>query len=273
MSLIASFGTTRAEYKIVDTPPPDVYPKWGIVNLDYDQVWDEDFNFAHHVSRPKRNDPGITVEKGLPQVARFTLDTRVKFTEDLQYWIHGLCSERIPSKPEAFINAAFASLWRAAGFMTNDKGIEGRRDYINRTNLNSEYAMIQPMGCGGALLKIVDETPRDWIFEAINPFEDYWQFHPNNPEHRHLFFEPNNSRRQKIKDIFGLTVGWDESISIPFGQYDNKAVVPILGDGNTSRNRIQKWRVRILHPGEPVPSPYLNGSGYVYPNPYAGMTG
>lgn len=252
----------------VDPPPTPggTFPKWGIVNADYDQVWDEGFNFVHHVSRPKRNQPSINVAKGLPATARFTLDTRVRFTRDLQFWIHGLCCERLGVSPANYntsYKSEHASLWRQGAFMTNDSM---GADYINKERLDKEDWKMQPMGCAGTLLKIVGETSKDWIFEAINPLTGYRNFHPST--HRHLFFEPNNSRRE-----FRIFFGWDESICIPFGQYQNRAIVPIFGDGNTNRNRIQKWRVRELFSGEPVPTPYNTSGGFVYPNPYEGMTG
>lgn len=245
-------------------PPPPVDPaqRWGVINLDYEQHWDADFNFAYHVSRPKRNNPKISVEKGLPATGRFTLDTRVRFTKDLQLWIHGLCAERAGGHPDGY-KSDFASIWRAAAFMTNDST---GADYINGARLDKEDPKIQPMGCAGTLLKITGETSKDYIFDAVNPLKGYRVFHPST--HRHLFFEPANSRRE-----WRMFFGWDESICIPFGQYKNRAIIPIFGNGNTNRNQIQKSRVRILSPGEPVPTPYNTSGGFVFPNPYEGMTG
>lgn len=256
-----------------EPPPPPVDPstRWGVIIPDYEQHWGEDFNFVHHVSRPKRNDPNITATKGLPATGRFTLDTRVRFTKDLQYWIHGLCCEQLGVPPDKYLvsyKSEHASLWRQGAFMTNDAGTDMYADHINGTKLSKGDPKIQPMGCAGTLLKIVGETTRDYIFEAINPTRNYRQYHPSNPAHQHLFFPPDNSRRE-----WRLLSGWDESICIPFGQYQNKALIPILGNGNTNRNQIGKWRVRILFPGEPVPSPFNTSGGFVYPNPYEGMTG
>lgn len=252
-----------------DDPPPDPSQKWCVINPDYQQHWDEDFNFAFQVSRPKRNNPNINVALGLPAAGRFTLDTRVRFTKDLQFWIHGLCCERLGVSPDKYLvsyKSEHASLWRQGAFMTNDAGTDQYADHVNGTKLNKEDPKMQPMGCAGTLLKIVGETSKDYIFEAINPTKGYRVFHPST--HRHLFFEPANSRRE-----WRIFFGWDESICIPFGQYQNRAIVPIFGNGNTNRNQIQKWRVRVLFPGEPVPTPYNTSGGFVYPNPYEGMTG
>lgn len=255
-----------------ETPPPSPSGRWGIIIPDFQQHWDADFKFAYNVSRPKRNNPNIMTSAGLPATGRFTLDTRVRFTKDMQFWIHGLCCERLGIPPHLYAisyKSEHASLWRQGAFMTNDAGTDTNADHINGTKLDKEDPKIQPMGCADTLLNIVDETRNEWIFEAINPMKGYRAYHPSNPAHRHLFFEPNNSRRE----FRMASLGFDESICIPFGQYQNRAIIPIFGNGNTNRNRIQKWRVRILFPGEPVPSPYNTSGGFVYPNPYEGMAG
>ena len=226
----------------IDIPPAPAY-RFGIIKLDYDTTW-PDFGNVTHVSRPKRNEPTISVARGLPATGRFTGGMRIPFTHDLQLWIHGLCDGGVNT-----YQSDFSSLWRSAAFMTNDAGIEGRADYINMTNLDGELPMIEPMGCGGTVLKITSETATHYEFDAVNAYGDFRQYTP--ASHPWLFFPPTNSRHDFIDGI------WYEDISNPFGQYDGKARIPVFANGDSDKNKIEKYRVRILAVDEITPNPFL----------------
>lgn len=266
---------TRVNIRITNNPisAPSSFPRYGIIIPDYDQFWPKgEFdwwpNGVVNVSRPKRNQPSLNVEKGLPSTGRFVGGMRVLFTKDMQLWVHGLCG----GTPTTY-KSDHAGMWRGPAFMSNDYGIEKYADWINLTKLSNGDPKIEPMGCGGTLLRVVGESATEWIFEAINPFDNYRQYHPSNVQDRHLFFRPGNSRYEIVRDQDGKPIGWSNSSAIPFSQYDNKAWVPILAHGNTNRNRIVKWRVKIIPRGVPIPTPWKTQGGFVYPNPYQGMVG
>lgn len=242
--------------------------RWGIVRLDFDTTWPPDENWPNgitHASRAFRNNKKVTGEIGLPATARFLGGVRIPFDHDLQLWIHGLCGGGSNS-----YKSDFHSLWQAKTFMSNDKGTDQYADWINLTNLDAGDPALEPMACGGTLLLIVGEGADFYEFAALNAYDDYTQFHPIT--HPHLFFYPTNSKREIIVNADEKPVGFDESISIPFGQYDGGAKIPIFADENSNTNRIEKFRVRILDPLEEVPNPFQTQAGsYQYENPYKGL--
>lgn len=245
---------------------------FGLVNLDYDQLWPkhviEEPSRRYHVSRPTRN--GATRQfKGLPAVARFQVDTFVEMNRDIQLWMHGLCVARVPGIPALEARNDWAGLMRDDRFITNRFGSTTCADYINGTNLNKEDMKLQPSACGGAILKITgeDEVGGEdcWEFEAIDCMENYRQFNPK--DHWWLFYEPNNSVRVEIwKKSNGVLVPpntpnsqwtglYRENKADPFPHYRNRSIIPVWAV-ETNRNYLPKWRMRILAPGE-RPSPWV----------------
>lgn len=250
-----------------------------VVNPDYDQLWSAvDFPKRNYrVSRPTRNgtayNDNVPSSRGLPATARFVDDTPVKFFKDLQFWVHGLCSEN-SQQSEALNKKDFQSMWRDNAWMSNFAGTWTRADYINDNGMPPEI-QLQPMVCGGSLLKIVGETTVKqtpcWIVEAINPNVSYRQYHPDT--HQHLFFRPVLSVRDWVRDTKGNFIRKDEFYAEPFDDYGENSVVPVFGfryDVRSSTkytNVIEKYRVRVLH-GEPIPNPFVMRYGRVKKNPY-----
>ena len=262
--------------RITNNPPARV-GTYCIVNPDYQQKW-TGFKVNELASRPTRN--GIAYNavsgQGLPATARFVDDTPVKFVRDLQYWVHGLCSENA-SISDAEKKAAFRSLWRDNAWMSNFAGTWSRADYINNNGLPPEI-QIQPMATGGALLRVVGETRVKQtdclLIEAINPTKAYNPYHPRT--HPWLFFRPTLSVRQWIFDNKNNVIRKEEWYNEPFSQYAENAVVPVFGFVSDARsvtgwaNVIEKYRVRILGTTEAVPNPFII-RGRVKPNPYEGF--
>ena len=275
--MIASFRDVSVKYTAARVG------KYCVVNPDYDQLWSaEEFPKRNYrVSRPSRNgiaySDTVSSSKGLPATARFVDDTPVKFFRDLQYWVHGLCSEN-SQQSEAMNKNDFQSMWRDNAWMSNFAGTWTRADYINDNGMPPEI-QIQPMVCGGSLLKIVGEaTVRQtpcWVIEAINPNATYRQYHPDT--HQWLFFRPIISVRNWIKDAKGNIIRKDEFYAEPFDDYGENSVVPVFGfryDVRSSTgytNVIEKYRVRVLGYNEPVPNPYVMRFGRTKANPYAGF--
>lgn len=254
---------------------------FGVVNPDYEQVWGADYNYSTKVSRPSRNGTPYNVPSGraLPATARFLDDTPVKFTCDLQEWVHSICCERVPSAGDTDKKNWFRSLWRGNAFMSNFAGTDTRRDCISKTNLNADFPQVQPMATGGALLRIVGESKARGVdcytFEAINPLDNYRDYHPTT--HKWLFFGPTLSARTPLYDGKGFVVGYEEWYQEPFHHYGEQTVIPIFGFIKDERSStgwvsiLDKGRVRVLQNDEPVPNPYLLRDGRQLSNPYEGL--
>lgn len=254
---------------------------FGVVNPDYDQIWDVDHNYVTKVSRPSRNKVPYDVPGGraLPATARFFDDTPVKFTCELQEWVHSICCERLASASDLNKKNWFQSLWRGNAFMSNYAGTDTRKNCIGMTNLGADFPQVQPMATGGTLLLILGENKVRgmdcYIFEAINPLEKFHVYHPK--KHKWLFFEPTLSARAPLYDDKGYIVGYEEWYQEPFHHYDEKTIIPIFSfirDERSSTgwvNILDKRRVRILQNDEPVPNPYVLRDGRKIPNPYEGM--
>jgi hypothetical protein len=269
------FLRIRLRISDADAPQPGRPPgRYLIAKNDYDMVW-SDFGNITHVSRPTRNGApwGTDSGRGLPATARFNDDTPVKFNCDMQFWLHELsCRKLSPGVSETQKKRWFYSAWRGWAWMTNNTGADTRRDCINDTNVGKDWIQAQPMASGGALLKYVDENPKEIFFEAINPLTDYRQYHPD--IHKHLFFYPTLSCRKPIYEK-GYIVDFEEWYQEPFAQYDGHYVVPIYGyiynpkSSTGYCNRISKSRVRMLADNEPVPNPFIC-DGWTKVNPYEG---
>ena len=253
---------------------------YHIVKLDYEQEWSNlEFKNYKNSSRPTRNNvpysDTLPSSMGLPATARFMDDTPVKFFKELQFYVHGLCSEN-SQQSETLNKKDFQSMWRDNAWMSNFAGTRTRADYINGNGLPPEI-QLQPMACGGSLLKVVGEaTIRQvpcWLVEAINPNINFKSYHPNS--HPHLFFRPTISVRKWIKDVKGNVVEKQEWYSQPFHDYGENSVVPVFGfryDIRSSTkyvNVIQKFRTKEIS-GQ-VPSPFIMRFGRKKVNPYEGI--
>jgi hypothetical protein len=141
---------------------------------------------------------------------------------------------------------------------TNYAGSETHANFVAGTNLDADCMQLQPMACGGAILKKVDRRMirgADCIgFQAINALGDYRKYNP--VDHWWLFFQPTSSVREEIWKNSRWTGTWRENISRPFGQYGGKSILPILAVGDDV-NYIPFWRVRFLLEGEAFPSPFV----------------
>lgn len=258
--------------------------KYLIVNPDYEQVWEDG---RTRISRNTKNGVayGAVSGQAVPATARFSDDRFVSFTCDLQEWIHKLCSERAPHLTEARRKADFASCFRDNVWMSNFAGTKTRQDCINKTNIGLGFPQLQPMATGGDLLKYVSENSKDYLIEAINPF-DYKQYHPTT--HKWLFFEPKLSARywtENQKKLVGekeynndghpdKTTPKQEWYQEPMHFYGENSIMAIWGfipDVRSSTgwvNRIPKMRCRFLGENEPVPNPYKMRFGRSRRNPY-----
>lgn len=256
---------------------------FGVVKLDYDQVWlQDDGSTVTKKSRPSRNGVENRI-RGLPATARFMVanpktDT-VSLHQDLQLWMHDLCRRRIPSTPEAQAKMSWRSLTSGSGmsarFFTDFAGSETHADYVNGNNLDKEPMKGKPLVTGGTILKIIGARKvggtNCHVVEAINPTGNYRQYNPR--DHWWLFFYPTVSAREQVKDANGKLLYFIEYISEPFPQYKNNTVMPVLAMAGQNENYIPKGRVRILAENEALPSPYLNSSvpgseTFFYPSPY-----
>lgn len=247
-----------------------------VVNPDFNQVWSSaDWKYYKNVSRPTRNnDPYGDEERangggGLPATARFVDDTPVKFTRDLQFFVHEMCYNNNISDKEN--KNSFRSLWRDKAAMSNFAGTTTRADYINENGLPPEI-QIQPMAMGGSLLKIIGETTLKhtpcYLVEAV---------HPDRPEEcinkLWLKFYPSNSVRRWYFDDKKNVIKKEEFYNEPFSQYDGNCVVPVFGfryDERSSTkycNVIEKYRVRLLG-DSPIPNPWIIRDGRTKENPY-----
>lgn len=264
------------------TKAPERQGVFGIIKPDFEQVWDSnEFRYYRRVSRNTRNGVAYseTVKSsyGAPATARFADDTPVKFFKELQFWVHGLCSER-SGQSEEDNKKDFRSMWRDNAFMSNFAGTNTRADYVNDNGLPPEI-QIQPMSTGGNLLRIVGETTHRqvpcYVFEAINPNVEFRGYHPI--AHKWLFFYPTISVRQWIKDNKGGWLEKREYFNEPFDDYGENAVIPVFGfrydlrSSTKYTNIIEKTRVRLLAPTEPVPNPYLLRDGRKKENPFKGF--
>ena len=272
--------------------------KFGVVNLDYDQLWiEDDGSVKFHLSRPSKEGKPIDV-RGLPATARFPVPKggyeTVTLYEPLERWMYALCKSRA-NMTEAGLFSSWRSLLsggtpehgNSARFFSDLAGTETNRSFVLGSNPDAEPIKVKPLACGGTIVKIVGETTVAgqpcWIIDVVDPFNfqatdpdvHYWRLCYPSISIREPIFKYKNGENDSAGVIF--TDKYIESISEPFtGQFDGKAVIPMLGkDG---RACIQKVRVKILSPDEPLPSPFVNA--YVpsappfttnfYPNPYGG---
>lgn len=284
MSLVATFDDVQVEYQL----QPKRDGVFSVVNLDYDQQWGADFDNAFHVSRNTRNriPYGAISGKAVPATCRFKDDTFLYMTCEIQYWLHALSSERSPQIPEARRKQDFRSLYRANAYITNNAGTDNRQDCVNGTGEGKGLPQFQPMVTGGTLLKIVDETSKEYLIEAINPnvSRDYrpethlWLFYPPtisarywiNEEKKNLLDYNNDNHPDKITPK-------QEWYNEPFHYYAENTILPVVGfipNGNSSTgfvNRVDKFRVRLLGLSEPVPNPFVMRFGRAKQNPYKGF--
>lgn len=276
---------------VQDNPLPTTPRPAGrflLVNPDYEQVWEDG---RKKISRNTRNGVayGAVSGRAIAATARFSDDRFVVFTCDLQQWIHELCSERAPHLTEARRKADFASCFRDNAWMSNKAGTWTRRDCVNNRNGDLGFPQLQPMATGGALLKYVGETSKDYLVEAINPFSNYRQYHPKT--HRWLFFEPTLSARywtENEKILVGAeaynndhhldkTTKRQEWYQEPMHFYAENLIMAVWGfiaDARSSTdwvNRIPKMRCRFLGLNERVPNPYVMRFGRTRANPYEGF--
>lgn len=266
-----------------------------IVNNDYDQLWgDEYIPYNYHVSRNTRNRDGyfITSGRAVPATASFINDENVLFTCGLQYWIHEMNCHRVGvSQTSSQAIDWFKNMWRKDAFMTNYAGFEDdnnpRENCLTGENFGKGFPVIQPMACGGTLLRVNGEGRKAgedvWLVDAINPFVDYLQY--NYVSHPYLFFIPTQSKRVWYNK-YGVRLenvpdGGDknptkkeEYYQEPLWFYGETPTAPIFGYIPNSRSTtgwsaaIQKWRVRIIPPSDSIPNPFIMADGRVLTNPY-----
>lgn len=272
--MLASFDNVKVEYAKVSAREG----AFAVVNLDYDQAWlQDDGSVIRHKSRPSRNTSAKNV-LGLPATARFVVQAgardSITLHEDLQWWMHSLCVERVPSINESEAKSSWRSLMSGkdmqARFFTDFAGSETNADYINGTNLDKEAMRGKPLSTGGGVLKILENKriyriggTNCYKHEAINPFGNYRQYHPST--HFWLFFYPTTSRREGVITRDRALI---ENLSIPFSQYRDNAVMPVFGAEGNDFNFVPVDRVRILGVTEKIPSPYVMPFGQYKPNPY-----
>lgn len=260
--IIADFGTSQITY----TPNATRAGKFGVVNLDYDQVWQlETGGTLTHKSRPSKNNAPLTT-LGLPATARFIVagnDEYVLLHKDLQLWMHSLSWARVPSMSEADAKNEWRGLMWDGRMITDYAGSSTHADYVNGTHLDREAMKLKPMVTGGSIVKIIGERRVKgvdcYVVEAINPIGNYRQYNP--AVHWWLFFYPTISRREGVRARDRADV---ENISIPFPQYRDRVILPVFAMAGSNENYIPKERVRVLRDNEALPNPYVP----VRDNPY-----
>jgi len=257
-----------------------------IVNNDYDQIWEDG---RTHISRNTRNGVsyGAVSGKGVPATARFIDDRFVRFNCDLQEWVFSICCEKLSSSyTESRRKSDFNSLFRDNAWITNFAGTVTRQDCINKTNMDQDVPQIQPMGCGGTLLKKIGDIVKfgqpALLVEAINPLVgDYIKYRPST--HRWLFFRPTLSIRywvdfEPTNDGHPIrTPKKQEWYQEPFHHFGEQSEIPVFGfipDSRSSTgyvNIIFRSRCRSLGEKESVPNPFIMRYGIVPKNPYEGF--
>lgn len=244
---------------------------FGIVKLDYDQVWEDG---KTKVSRNTRNGVPYHAVSGraVPATCRFVDDTSVKANCEIQQWMFELCSLRTGISLGKR-KSDWSSLTRDNAYITNFAGSWSRHDCINNTLPDEDFIQFQPMVCGGSLLKIVAENSKVYFIESINPFVDYMSYEPDT--HKWLFYEPTLSARywveeeKKDKVKFAndnhsdKTTPRQEWYNEPFHHFGEMVLLPVMGmikDNRSSTgfvNTVDKSRVRILGENEAVPNPFI----------------
>ncbi len=263
--------------------------KPGIIRLDYDMDWGNEYVKNRFASRPSRNgSPERT--RGLPATARTVvggasykdLET-VDFIEPLQTYMFDLCRQASPNYALSEAKKDFASAFWGGRALCDFAGADSRADYINGKNIGKGYIILKPMLFGGNLFAYdkIEGVPGVGLcyrVQAINvkrvkydprnpePFMDYLRsFHPST--HPWLFFTPTNSIREPILNQQGLRTGWVEYICEPWHQFQFRMVMPLFSNRDyvfipVSRGYELKSNF--------IPSPYVRSSSTpLYPNPYA----
>lgn len=281
---VTLFAEARVSPVMLKRPPG----RYLIVNNDYDQVWEDG---RTNISRNTRNGVayGAPSGKAVPATARFTDDRFVLFTCPLQEWVHDMCSERVPGMSEDQRKRDFAGYFRDNVWMSNKAGIWSRQDCINKTLVGSGFPQLQPMATGGAVLRWVGETSKEYLVEAINPLGNFrvyhWRTHP------WLFFTPTMSARywldRELKEEKenpdyrpyhpDRTTPKQEWYQEPIHFYSYRAIMAVFGfipDQRSSTgfvNRVPKVRCHFLGEDQPVPNPFIMRFGRAMPNPYEGF--
>lgn len=255
---------------------------FGVVKPDFEQVWEDG---KSKVSRPTRNGTPYHTDSGraLPATCRFTDDRFVVADCDFQQWMFDMNFKR-SGLPLADAKLSWRNLFRGNRFITNYTGSDTRRDCINNTNLNAGFMQLQPMVCGGTLLKIVGENSKFYFVEAINPYVDYVSYKPET--HKHLFFAPTVSARYWVEEEKKDKVRFEndnhpdkvtkkqEWYNEPFPQFGENTLLPVMGmipDVRSSTgfvNSVDKTRVRFLGENEKIPNPFVMRFGRSRRNPY-----
>ena len=171
---------------------------------------------------------------GLPDtwqiVGRTTAENNfVKLTSELQYLWYDECKKRAPLID---VDANFNSITKGDKFITNYFGSDTCRVYPTHKNEDKEDMRYFTLVTGNAVVEIAGSKKffaRAWYtpFWCIDASKPVSEFTPDKYPYR--WYTPTNSVRNPIKDVNGNWLGiYDESIVEPFGQFNNRVVVPIF---------------------------------------------
>lgn len=259
---------------------------FGVVLPDYETAWNEklpdgspititsvDRNTLNEIRNGKTigSNWGRPAGDALPATARFTDDTPVLATCELQWSMYR--ANAYKAKDEATAKANFKSLFSDDRFATNRSGTGTYGDCINTPNADPKPEFqIQPLLCGGALFRIVDEGVDFWLVEAINPLVSFESFYL---ECEWLSYVPTTSARNKIVDDKNNLIRWEMFYQEPFFQFGENFRMPVFGFIKNNKatvtgycNILPKFRGRRLGDFEPVPHPYIMRDGRKPPHPY-----
>lgn len=201
------------------------------------------------------------MDKGFPETEKCLNSNFERMTEPWQwFWFELLKRFDHSNLPETTLKRRWANLTHGNKAFTNKHGSDTHRDYINQTNMEAEDMGHENVTtCGNVVMaagtpvktmerlylpvKCIDRNqPPPPIEEVIN---QPWFIHratvclPYQVDSTPLPTAPNGTFRVN-----------------PFPDLDGQDVpVPFISKGGI--NYIDMRRLRMLNPGEPIPSPYV----------------
>lgn len=216
---------------------------YGFVKHDYQ---------LYGVSRPERNNAPPNI-MGLPEVHKLVDAGRIKLTKSLQYFWFGLLKKSASDiMSDIELKIAWRSLTHGGRAFTNGAGSNTHADYISNKNLNKTPMLMEPIICGGALVKIIGEGRKYgedcWKIETIN--SNSVDLNITYETHPYFIYCATNSTRNILPNGTRKTE--------QFWQLEGRNVyVPIMTK-NSNFNWIQKYKVETIDwsIGQMPPNPY-----------------
>lgn len=225
-------------------------------------------NFQRYgMSRPTMNGHnkgnGLLIA-GLPDTCKLFNSQWVIMKPALQWFWFTCLKLSAPTWSDDDLFNAWRQLTRGDAAFTNLHGHNnGYADYIRDVNVGEKAMSFEPIVTGGAILEIIGDPVRlagmqvdHWpiaVIDARAAMPDPATVLRGGARWPGFTFDATISRREGYDPETGKFAR--EDLEIPFGMLGGRSVpVPVWTMGD--RNWIPCDRVRILQPGEAMPSPY-----------------